>query len=168
ERPRRAEVSREAHLIGLLLAYPDVAHDLAGEVADDDFLDTTHRLLGAARRDGAAADPRLKSRDFLDALPDDALRDAAEGVLTALGARPEQFPGPLRQEARDTLRLLRQERYDAQRLQLQAAITDASRAGDAAALGALAAQMMALVAAGRAFDPALSPYFRDLRTVEKA
>ncbi|HEX5505529.1 MAG TPA: DNA primase, partial [Thermomicrobiales bacterium] len=159
ERPRRAEVSREAHLIGLLLAYPDVAHDLAGEVADDDFLDTTHRLLWAALRDAAAADPRLKSRDFLDALPDDTLRDAAEGVLTALGARPEQFPGPLRQEARDTLRLLRQERYDAQRLQLQAAITDASRAGDAAALGALAAQMMALVAAGRAFDPALSPYF---------
>ena len=163
-RAARGEVSREAHLLGLLLAYPEVAHDLAAEVQPADFLDTTNRLLWEALRAAAGADPRLKSRDFLAGLADEALRDAAEGLVAALGERPEQFPGPLRQEARETLRLLRQEAYGAQRLQLQAAIADAQRAEDRDALADLAARMMALMAARRAFDPAPSPYFRDLRT----
>src|SRR5919199_397304 len=168
-RSRAREVSREAHLLGLLLAYPEVAHDLAAEVQAADFVETTHRLLWERLRAAASADPRLRSRDFLDGLEDEGLREAAEELVAALGERPEQFPGPLRSEARDTLRLLRQEAYDARRLQLQAAIAEASRAADRDTLAALAQQMMALMEARRAFDPAPSPYFRDLRTVtEKA
>ncbi len=102
-------------------------------------------------------------------IPEIRTYGAAEELLAALGERPEQFPGPLRSEARDTLRLLRQEAYDARRLQLQVAIAEASRAADRDALAALAQQMMALMEARRAFDPAPSPYFRDLRTTaEKA
>ena len=168
-RSRAREVSREAHLLGLMLAYPEVAHDLAAEVQAADFVETTHRLLWERLHAAASADPRLRSRDFLDGLEDEGLREAAEELVAALGERPEQFPGPLRSEARDTLRLLRQEAYDARRLQLQAAIAEASRAADRDALAALAQQMMALMEARRAFDPAPSPYFRDLRTAaEKA
>lgn len=159
------ELSREAHLLGLLLAYPEVARDLSAEVQATDFTDTTNRLLWEALLPAVTANPRLKPAEFLEALPNEELRDAADELLAALGERPEQFPGPLRQEARDTLRGLRQESYDAQRLQLQVAIADAMREADRDALSTLATRMMALMEARRAFDPAPSPYFRDLRTV---
>ncbi len=164
-RRARSGSTREDHLLGLLLAYPDVAHDLREEVRADDFVETTNRLLWEALLAAAAADPRLKSPDFVAGIANEELREAAAGLVAALGERPEQFPGPLRQEARDTLRLLRHELHDAQLRQLQGAIVEASGADDREALSALMAQLAALLAARRAFDPAPSPYFHDIRTV---
>ncbi len=161
----RPAVTREGHLLGLLLAYPEVAHDLRDEVRADDFVETTNRLLWEALRAAAGADARLKSADFLATLENEELREAAAGLVAALGERPEHFPVLLRQEARDTLRLLRHELHDAQFRQLRGAIAEASGAGDREALAALTAQLAALLAARRAFDPAPSPYFHDIRTV---
>ncbi len=161
----RPAVTREGHLLGLLLAYPEVAHDLLDEIRADDFVETTNRLLWEALRAAAGADARLRSADFLATLENEELREAAAGLVAALGERPEHFPVLLRQEARDTLRLLRQELHDAQFRQLRGAIAEASGADDREALAALTAQLAALLAARRAFDPAPSPYFHDIRTV---
>ncbi len=163
--PARAGGTREDHLLGLLLAHPDVAHDLAEEVRPDDFVETTNRLLWEALRAAAALNPRLTAVDFLATIPGEELREAAEGLVAALGARAEDFPGPLRQEARDTLRLLRRELYNAQFQQLRNAIGEVSLADDRETLADLTARLMALIAARPAFDPVPSPYFHDTRTV---
>ncbi len=94
------------------------------------------------------------------------MREAAEGLVAALGARAEDFPGPLRREARDTLRLLRRELYNAQFQQLRNAIGEVSLADDRETLADLTARLIAaLIAARPAFDPVPSPYFHDTRTV---
>ncbi|CAA9544094.1 MAG: hypothetical protein AVDCRST_MAG88-257, partial [uncultured Thermomicrobiales bacterium] len=139
----------------------------AGEIGEDDFAGTTARLLWGALRAAAEADPRLKGADFVAGIENEELREAAAELVAALGDRPAggtSFPILLRQEARDSLRLLRQEAYQARVRQLQVAIGEARDAGDREVLGTLVGQLAALAAARHTFDPAPSPYFHDLRT----
>src|SRR5262249_6180552 len=101
--PQRAVAAREAHLLALPPAYPAAAHDVAAEVALDDFASTTNRLLWETLRPAIAANPRILTADLLTAVPGEELREVAGALVAALGERPAQFPGPIRQEIRDTL-----------------------------------------------------------------
>ena len=157
--------SHESYLLGLLLAYPDAAHDLVDEVQAEDFTDTTERLLWEAIRPLVSADPRLRSADLIAAIANADLRTIAEQLLAARDGRPEGVPGPIRREIRDTLKEIRREAHDLRFRQLQIAIAEANFAGDRETLGALTGQLVTLLAARRAFDPPPSPYFHDTRTV---
>ena len=96
---------------------------------------------------------------------DATLRESAEKLVVTSGEGPSGFPGPVRQEIRDTLKLLRQEATRARIDQLRTALAEAAQEGDAEAVRALTAQLPPLYEQLRAFDPPRSPYFRDTRTV---
>lgn len=163
--PERAIAVREDHLLALLLAYPDAAHDLATEIAADDFASTTNRLLWEALCPTIVANPRISAADLLASIPDEVLREVATALVAALGNRPTGVPGPIRQEIRDTLRLLHQDANDAKIRLLQGALAEAGLAGDRDALTMLSGQLLPLLTARRDFAPPPSPYFRDSRTV---
>lgn len=163
--PERTVAAREDHLLALLLAYPDAAHDVAGELAPDDFTSTSNRLLWEAAGPRIAADPRVAPADLVAAIANEELREVAAGSIAAIAERPTQFPGAIRQEIRDTLRLLRQEAHDVKIRLLQGALAEAGLAGDRETIAALSGQLQPLLVARRAFDPPPSPYFRDTRTV---
>ena len=157
--------SREDHLLSLLLTNPDAAHDVAAEIAPDDFTDAADRALWAATLPAISADPRLRTDDLLTTIGDPSLRESAEKLVAISVERLGSFPGPVRQEIRDTLKLLRQEANKAQIGRLQTAIGEAAQEGDAETVRALMAQLPPLYERLRSFDPPRSPYFRDTRTV---
>ena len=159
-----AAPAREDHLLGLLLSFPDAAHDLAAEIAPDDFTSGTNRALWAFVRPLVQAEGKLTAEALLAALAEPELRAVADGVIGGLALRPSGVPGPIRQEIRDTVRLIRQEANDTRIRLLQAAIAEATVADDRDGLTELSGQLLPLLAARRSFDPPLSPYFRDLRT----
>ncbi len=156
---------REDHLLGLLLSFPDAAHDLAAEIAPDDFTSGVNRALWSFARPIVQANGKITAEALLAAIAEPELRAVADGVIVALTLRPSGVPGPIRQELRDTLRLLRQEANDARIRLLQGAIAEATAADDRDGLTELSGQLLPLLAARRTFDPPVSPYFRDLRTV---
>jgi len=157
--------SREDHLLTLLLTHPDAAHELAAEIEPDDFTDAADRAVWTVTRPTVIADARLQTADLLTAIGDPALRESAEKLITIPSARPTAVPGPVRQEIRNTLKLLRQEANKAQIQQLQSAIGEAAQEGDVEAVRTLMEQLPALYERLRTFDPPKSPYFRDTRTV---
>ena len=157
--------SREDHLLTLLLTHPDAAHELAAEIEPDDFTDAADRAVWTVTRPTIIADARLQTADLLTAIGDPALRESAEKLITIPSTRPTAVPGPVRQEIRNTLKLLRQEANKAQIQQLQSAIGEAAQEGDVEAVRALMEQLPALYERLRTFDPPKSPYFRDTRTV---
>ena len=157
--------SREDHLLSLLLTHPDAAHELAAEIEPDDFTDAADRAVWTVTRPTVIADARLQTADLLTAIGDPALRESAEKLITIPSARPTAVPGPVRQEIRNTLKLLRQEANKAQIQQLQSAIGEAAQEGDVEAVRTLMEQLPALYERLRTFDPPKSPYFRDTRTV---
>jgi DNA primase len=157
--------SREDHLLTLLLTHPDAAHELAAEIEPDDFTDAADRAVWTVTRPTVIADPRLQTADLLTAIGDPALRESAEKLITIPSVRPVTIPGPVRQEIRNTLKLLRQEANKAQIQQLQTAIAEAAQEGDMDAVRSLMEQLPALYERLRTFDPPTSPYFRDTRTV---
>jgi len=163
-KPSHGTPPREDHLLGLLLSFPDAAHDLAAEIAPDDFTSGANRALWAFARPLVQANGKLKAEELLAALTEPELRAIADGVIGALVLRPSGVPGPIRQEIRDTFRLLRQEANDAKIRLLQAAIAEATAADDRDGLTELSGQLLPLLTARRAFDPPVSPYFRDLRS----
>jgi hypothetical protein len=163
-RLERGGPSREDHLLGLCLRHPELVAELASEIAPNDLAATTNRLIWEAIRPVVVANPRLRPDDLIAAIADETLREAAGALVAALGERADGFPGPLRQELRDTLRRLRQEQHDARLRTIQQAIGEATLAGDQEALVSLTALLPDLLAARRAFDPPTSPYFRDTRT----
>ena len=107
---------------------------------------------------------KIKAEELLAALAEPELRAVADGVIGGLALRPSGVPGLIRQEIRDTVRLIRQEANDTRIRLLQAAIAEATVADDRDGLTELSGQLLPLLAARRSFDPPLSPYFRDLRT----
>jgi DNA primase len=155
---------REDHLLGLFLRFPELIAECASEILPGDLPATTSRLIWDAIRPVAVANPRLRPDDLLAAIPDETLRDTAASIVAGLGERADSFPGPIRQELRDTLRRLRQEQHDTRLRTIQQAIGEATLAGDQEALIALTALLPGLLAAKRTFDPPTSPYFRDTRT----
>ncbi|HEY8600237.1 MAG TPA: DNA primase [Thermomicrobiales bacterium] len=157
--------SREDHLLTLLLTHPDAAHELAAEIEPEDFTDAADRAVWTATRPTIIADPRLQTADLLTAIGDPALRESAEKLITIPSTRPTAVPGPVRQEIRNTLKLLRQEANKAQIQRLQSAIGEAAQEGDVEAVRALMEQLPVLYERLRTFDPPMSPYFRDTRTV---
>ena len=157
--------SREDHLLTLLLTHPDAAHELAAEIEPDDFTDAADRAVWKVTRPTVIADARLQTADLLTAIGDPALRESAEKLITIPSTRPTAVPGPVRQEIRNTLKLLRQEANKVQIQQLQSAIGEAAQEGDVEAVRALMEQLPALYERLRTFDPPKSPYFRDTRTV---
>lgn len=156
--------SREEHLLSLLLTHPDAAHELAAEIEPDDFTDAADRAVWTVTRPTVIADARLQTADLLTAISDPALRESAEKLITIPSTRPVAIPGPVRQEIRNTLKLLRQEANKAQIQQLQSAIDEAAQEGDTEAVRALMEQLPVLYERLRTFDPPTSPYFRDTRT----
>ncbi len=162
----RAAAPREDHLLSLLLAFPDAAHDLAAEILSEDFATTADRVLWDTIRPLVSADARIASAALIAAVPSEELREVATGLVAAPGGRPDSFPGPIRQEIRDTLRLLRREANDAKIRLLQGAIGEAGLANDRDTLAALSTQLLPLLEARRTFDPPPSPYFRDTRTAD--
>lgn len=166
-RLERGGPSREDHLIGLFLRFPELVAEFAQEIVESDLTATTNRLIWDAIRPVAAANPRIRPDDLQAAIGDETLRDAAVALVAALGERADGFPGPLRIELRETLRRLRQEQHDARLRTIQQAIGEATLAGDQEALVSLTALLPGLLAAKRTFDPPKSPYFRDMRTVVK-
>jgi DNA primase len=166
EAPRleRGGPRREDHLLGLFLRYPELVAEFAAEIQPSDLPATTNRLIWDTIRPFAVANPRLRPDDLLAAIGDEALRDAASALIAGLGERADSFPGPIRQELRDTLRRLRQEQHETRLRTIQQAIAEASVAGDNEALVSLTALLPGLLAARRNFDPPTSPYFRDTRT----
>lgn len=165
ESPRleRTGPGREDHLIALCLRYPELAAEFADELQPADLTATTNRLIWDAIRPAALANPRLRPDELQAAIADEALREAA-ALASSQAERADPFPGPLRREFRDTLRLLRQEQHEARLRTIQQAIGEASQVGDVEALVSLTALLPGLLAAKRAFDPPASPYFRDTRT----
>lgn len=159
-----AATTREDHLLGLLLAFPDAAHDLAREIAPDDFTSGANRALWAFVQPLVLANSKIKAQDLLTAITEPELRAVADGALTALGERPSGVPGPIRQEIRDTIRHLRQEANDTKIRLLQGEIAEATVAGDRDSVTELSGQLLPLLTARRTFDPPVSPYFRDSRT----
>jgi DNA primase len=157
--------SREDHLLTLLLTHPDAAHELATEIEPDDFTDAADRAVWTLTRPTVIADARLQTADLLTAIGDPALRESAEKLITIPSTRPTAIPGPVRQEIRNTLKLLRQEANKAQIQQLQTAIGEAAQEGDMDAVRSLMEQLPVLYERLRTFDPPTSPYFRDTRTV---
>ncbi len=156
---------REDHLLGLLLSFPDAAHDLAAEIAPDDFTSGANRALWTFARPIVQANGKITAGELLAAITEPELRAIADGAIGALVLRPSGVPGPIRQEIRDTLRLLRQEANNAKIRLLQGAIAEATAADDRDGLTELSGQLLPLLAMRRTFDPPVSPYFRDLRTV---
>ena len=163
--PAHRAPSREDHLLSLLLRHPDAAHDLVGEIAPDDFSDAADRAVWEVTRPLIGADPRLRTPDLLTTIGDPALRESAERLITIGTERPTGVLGPIRQEIRDTLRLLRLEANKAQIGRLQAAISEAAQEGDVETVQTLMVQLPPLYERLRSFDPPTSPYFRDSRTV---
>ncbi len=164
-RLERRGPSREDHLIGLCLRFPELVADFIGEILPEDLTATTNRLIWDTICPPALANPRLRSGDLIATIADETLRETAEALVAGLGARIESLPGPLRQEVRDTLRRLRQEQQEARLRTIQQAIHEAAQASDQEALSSLTALLPDLLAAKRSFDPPTSPYFRDTRTV---
>ncbi len=164
-KPSYSAPPREDHLLGLLLSFPDAAHDLAAEIAPDDFTSGANRALWRFARPIVQANGKITAGELLAAIAEPELRAIADGAIGALVLRPSGVPGPIRQEIHDTLRLLRQEANNAKIRLLQGAIAEATAADDRDGLTELSGQLLPLLATRRTFDPPVSPYFRDLRTV---
>lgn len=163
-RAQRPALTREQHLVALALSAPGIARELADDVRPGAFRDTTNRLLWEQIVARALADPAVKTEQILEEL-DEQLRQTASDLLATRAAGGRRVALAETREARDTLRLLRQEAYDAQRVQLQHALSEAE---DSETRQALALRLNALLEERRAFDPPPSPYFRDLRSgIEK-
>lgn len=163
-RAQRPALTREQHLVALALSAPGIARELADDVRPGAFRDTTNRLLWEQIVARALADPAVKTEQILEEL-DEQLRQTASDLLATRAAGGRRPSLAETREARDTLRLLRQEAYDAQRVQLQHALSEAE---DSETRQALALRLNALLEERRAFDPPPSPYFRDLRSgIEK-
>lgn len=163
-RLERGGTSREDHLIGLCLRYPELAAELGGELGPSDLTATANRLIWEAIYPHALANPRLRADELIATIGDESLREGAEALVAALGERAETFPGPIRQEFRETLRHLRQEQHETRLKSIQQAIHEAAIAGDQETLVSLTALLPDLLATKRSFDPPKSPYFRDMRT----
>ncbi len=160
-----APPSHEDHLLGILLTHPDAAHDLTAEITAEDFAEAENRAVWSAISAGLSADPRRQPPDLIATIADEGLREAAQQRLTHATERGVNVPGPIRQEIRDILRVLRHEAQKAQIQQLQTAITEAAQEGDTATVQSLVAQLPPLYERLRAYDPPQSPYFRDSRTL---
>ena len=110
----RAVVTPEDYLMGLLLRYPDVAADLTGMIAPEDFTDTHNRLLWERLRarvasDGAAAAERLAA-DL-----DEALDEHRAALLERSRGGPELPPAVAREQMVETHKKIRAERDRQQR-----------------------------------------------------
>lgn len=164
-KPQQSSTPREDHLLGLLLAFPDAAYDIAEKITPDDFISGVNRALWCFIHPIVIqANGRIKADDLLTAIVEPELRAVADSILSALKLRPSGIPGPIRQEINDTIRLIHQEANDTKLRLLLATINEATAAEDHEGLTELNGQLLPLLAARRAFDPPISPYFRDSRT----
>jgi hypothetical protein len=131
------------------------------EVSPDELVDVRNRELVRVLQDPLL--PDLDADQIVIGLDDD-LADHAERCLELLANRPAGILGQVHREARQALDLVRRERFDYLKRQLEASIKAAQDADDLDSVDQLRQQFALLYARHKSFDPPPSPYFLDLRS----
>ncbi|MGH2534043.1 MAG: DNA primase [Thermomicrobiales bacterium] len=157
---RQLAASHEDHLMAILLKHRSLCGDVIAMVPEGDLLDGRNRELLAVLRDQTILD--LSAEVILDGL-DEPLAEHGQRLLSLIDGTPAQLPGQVTREARQAVERLGRERFLFLMRQLQEEIRAAQSDQDSAAMTELSAQMQRLAERHGAFNPPLSPYFRDSR-----
>ncbi|MGH2557733.1 MAG: DNA primase [Thermomicrobiales bacterium] len=157
---RQSSASQEDHLMAILLRHRALCGDVIASVPEQDLLDGRNRELLAVLQDRTI--PDLAGEVILGGL-DETLALHGERLLSLLEDTPAQLPGQVTREALQALERLGRERFLFLMRQLQEEIRAAQSDQDSVSLTELSAQMSQLTERHRAFNPPLSPYFRDSR-----
>ncbi len=153
--------STEDYLVALLLKHHQLNYPLLEGFPLDDIQDARNREIILLLQDPATFE--LQGQDLVIAMDDD-LADHAEALLTSLDGRPEEFPSNILIETREVLGKLGRERFRFLERQLHQDIREAELARDGDAVKSLQAQLAALIGRRSLYDPAPSPYFKDIRS----
>jgi hypothetical protein len=153
--------STEDYLVALLLKHHQLNYPILEQVPADDIQDARNREIILLLKDPATFE--LQGEDLVIAMDDD-LADHAEALLASLEGRPEQFPSNVLAETKEVLSKLGRERFRFLERQLHQDIREAELSRDVETMRGLQQQLSALIARRSLYDPAPSPYFKDIRT----
>lgn len=153
--------STEDYLVALLLNHHQLNYPVLEQIPLDDIQDVRNREIIQLLLDPATFE--LQGDDLIIAMDDD-LADHAEALLESLKGRPEQFPSNILTETGTVLQKLGMERFRFLERQLHTILREAERDKDYSVRDEVKRQIGALAERRSLYDPAPSPYFRDIRS----
>jgi DNA primase len=153
--------STEDYLVALLLKHHQLNYPVLEQILTDDIQDARNREIILLLQDPSTFE--LQGEDLVIAM-DDELADHAEALLKSLEGRPEQFPSNILVETSEVLAKLGRERFRFLERQLHQDIREAENNRDADTVKDLKQKLSLLIARRSLYDPAPSPYFRDIRS----
>lgn len=151
----------EDYLVALLLKHHQLNYPVLETIPVEDIQDARNREIIRLLQDPSTFE--LQGEDLVIAMDDD-LADYAEALLASLEGRPEQFPSNIIIETREVLAKLGRERFRFLERQLHQDLREAEQSKDLETVQTLKQQLATLITRRSFYDPAPSPYFKDIRS----
>jgi DNA primase len=153
--------AHEDHLLALLLRHRVICQGVLPLVLPEHLDDPRNREILRVLQDESV--PLDMAPEAIVAVLDDLVADHAEALLERLEQTPLRYPAQIERDAREALRRLERERYDALLSGIQSSIAAAEETGEAEEVSELRHRLAELSQRHRQFYPPRSPYFRDSR-----